>query len=46
MQFGLGITPPVQPILAGLGLGVAAYFIVCYFTWSEHAATAPALART
>jgi SSS family solute:Na+ symporter len=45
MQFGLGITPPVQPILAGLGLGVAAYFIVCKFTWSEHAATAPALAR-
>jgi len=45
MQFGLGITPPVQPILAGLGLGVATYFIVCKFTWSEHASTAPALAR-
>ena len=45
MQFGLGITPPVQPILVGLGLGVAIYFIVCKFTWSADTATSPALAR-
>ena len=45
MQFVLGITPPVQPILAGLGLGILIYFMVCKFTWSASAATAPALAR-
>ncbi|EEB78411.1 putative transporter, SSS family [marine gamma proteobacterium HTCC2148] len=45
MQFGLGITPPVQPILVGLGLGVVIYFIVCKFTWSADTATSPALAR-
>ena len=44
MNFALGIEPPVQPILAGLGLSVLVFFIVSHFTWSEHTATAPALA--
>ncbi|MEP6390983.1 MAG: sodium:solute symporter family protein [Halioglobus sp.] len=44
MQYGMGMTPPVQPILAGLGLGIIIYFTVCKFTWSEHTAATPALA--
>jgi len=44
LNFILGVTPPVQPILAGLGLSVFAFFIVCHFTWSERTATPPALA--
>jgi len=43
MQMGLNITPPVQPVLAGLGLGIATFFIVSHLTWSQHAATKPAL---
>lgn len=44
MNFALGIEPPVQPILAGLGLSVFVFFIVSHFTWSELTATPPALA--
>jgi solute:Na+ symporter, SSS family len=44
MHFALGVTPPVQPILAGLGLSALVFFAVCHFTWSEHNATTPALA--
>jgi SSS family transporter len=43
-QLAYGISPPLQPILAGLGLGVAVFFIVSHFTWSEQAATPRALA--
>ena len=44
MGFALGVESPVQPVLAGLGLSAAIFFIVCHFTWSEHIATRPALA--
>ena len=45
LQMVLGLAVPVQPILAGLGLGVAAFFIVSHITWSEQSATPPALVR-
>ena len=43
MQLAFAIPPPMQPMLAGLGLSFATFFIVSHFTWEAQRATPPAL---